>query len=188
MLWMLGDLGWGSHHDRAPTSICTTHWTQCRQHAVVFDCPQGPRPTLIREASIERPNSMADIQADQTRLPTRAVQRPRGHSCWRSGSVQVRAWLLHRSCLGNRLRQRHLRDLQAQLPGRSCHPMKTFESSTLENNWVRSTVPWHGFPCNDFSVVGERKGIDGTFGPLYEYGARVVDGMHGGLWLRTWAG
>ncbi|MFB7884974.1 DNA cytosine methyltransferase [Microbacterium sp. NPDC056057] len=32
-----------------------------------------------------------------------------------------------------------------------------------------------GFPCNDFSVVGERKGIDGTFGPLYEYGARVID-------------
>lgn len=32
-----------------------------------------------------------------------------------------------------------------------------------------------GFPCNDFSVVGERKGINGTFGPLYEYGARVLD-------------
>lgn len=32
-----------------------------------------------------------------------------------------------------------------------------------------------GFPCNDFSMVGERKGIDGTFGPLYEYGARVLD-------------
>lgn len=32
-----------------------------------------------------------------------------------------------------------------------------------------------GFPCNDFSVVGERKGIDGTFGPLYEYGAQVID-------------
>lgn len=32
-----------------------------------------------------------------------------------------------------------------------------------------------GFPCNDFSMVGERKGIEGTFGPLYEYGARVLD-------------
>lgn len=32
-----------------------------------------------------------------------------------------------------------------------------------------------GFPCNDFSVVGEQKGIDGTFGPLYEYGAQVID-------------
>lgn len=26
-----------------------------------------------------------------------------------------------------------------------------------------------GFPCNDFSVVGEQKGIDGVFGPLYSY-------------------
>lgn len=26
-----------------------------------------------------------------------------------------------------------------------------------------------GFPCNDFSVVGERKGIDGAYGPLYSY-------------------
>ncbi|SDG94811.1 DNA cytosine methyltransferase [Microbacterium pygmaeum] len=32
-----------------------------------------------------------------------------------------------------------------------------------------------GFPCNDFSNVGERKGIAGEFGPLYEYGARVID-------------
>lgn len=32
-----------------------------------------------------------------------------------------------------------------------------------------------GFPCNDFSIVGEQRGIDGTFGPLYEYGARVID-------------
>ena len=27
-----------------------------------------------------------------------------------------------------------------------------------------------GFPCNDFSIVGEQKGIDGNFGPLYQYG------------------
>ena len=27
-----------------------------------------------------------------------------------------------------------------------------------------------GFPCNDFSVVGEQKGIDGVYGPLYTYG------------------
>lgn len=32
-----------------------------------------------------------------------------------------------------------------------------------------------GFPCNDFSLVGEQKGVDGKFGPLYEYGARVLD-------------
>lgn len=31
-----------------------------------------------------------------------------------------------------------------------------------------------GFPCNDFSVVGERKGLNGTFGPLYSYGVKVL--------------
>lgn len=31
-----------------------------------------------------------------------------------------------------------------------------------------------GFPCNDFSVVGEQKGFDGTYGPLYTYGVRVL--------------
>ena len=31
-----------------------------------------------------------------------------------------------------------------------------------------------GFPCNDFSVVGERKGFDGNYGPLYQYGIEVL--------------
>lgn len=31
-----------------------------------------------------------------------------------------------------------------------------------------------GFPCNDFSAVGERRGISGEFGPLYEYGISVL--------------
>lgn len=31
-----------------------------------------------------------------------------------------------------------------------------------------------GFPCNDFSVVGEQKGFNGTFGPLYTYGVHVL--------------
>lgn len=31
-----------------------------------------------------------------------------------------------------------------------------------------------GFPCNDFSVVGEHKGFDGTYGPLYSYGVQVL--------------
>lgn len=31
-----------------------------------------------------------------------------------------------------------------------------------------------GFPCNDFSVVGEQKGFKGTFGPLYSYGVAVL--------------
>ena len=31
-----------------------------------------------------------------------------------------------------------------------------------------------GFPCNDFSAVGERKGMDGDFGPLYQHGIAVI--------------
>lgn len=31
-----------------------------------------------------------------------------------------------------------------------------------------------GFPCNDYSVVGEQKGMDGVFGPLYSYGIKAV--------------
>jgi DNA (cytosine-5)-methyltransferase 1 len=31
-----------------------------------------------------------------------------------------------------------------------------------------------GFPCNDFSVVGEQKGIDGVYGPLYSYCVKAL--------------
>ena len=31
-----------------------------------------------------------------------------------------------------------------------------------------------GFPCNDFSVVGEQKGFEGKYGPLYSYGIKVL--------------
>jgi len=31
-----------------------------------------------------------------------------------------------------------------------------------------------GFPCNDYSLVGEHKGINGDYGPLYTYGVKVL--------------
>lgn len=31
-----------------------------------------------------------------------------------------------------------------------------------------------GFPCNDYSAVGERKGLSGTYGPLYSYGVTAL--------------
>ncbi len=31
-----------------------------------------------------------------------------------------------------------------------------------------------GFPCNDFSLVGERKGLKGKYGPLYQHGIRIL--------------
>ena len=33
----------------------------------------------------------------------------------------------------------------------------------------------YGFPCNDFSVIGESKGLKGKFGGLYRYGINVLD-------------
>lgn len=33
----------------------------------------------------------------------------------------------------------------------------------------------YGFPCNDFSIVGEQKGFNGDYGPLYLYGINVLD-------------
>lgn len=46
----------------------------------------------------------------------------------------------------------------------------------LENSDVFPRVEGFlfGFPCNDFSIVGESKGMDGKFGPLYKQGIRVL--------------
>ncbi len=35
-----------------------------------------------------------------------------------------------------------------------------------------------GFPCNDYSVVGEQKGMEGTYGPLYSYGVKALQLFH----------
>lgn len=39
-----------------------------------------------------------------------------------------------------------------------------------------------GFPCNDFSVVGEQKGFHGKFGPLYSYGVKAIE-FHAPQWF-----
>nr|MBI5456006.1 DNA cytosine methyltransferase [Candidatus Levybacteria bacterium] len=39
-----------------------------------------------------------------------------------------------------------------------------------------------GFPCNDFSVVGEQKGFDGKYGPLYTYGVKAIK-IHNPKWF-----
>jgi DNA (cytosine-5)-methyltransferase 1 len=35
-----------------------------------------------------------------------------------------------------------------------------------------------GFPCNDYSIVGESKGMKGKYGPLYTYGVRVLERLN----------
>ena len=32
-----------------------------------------------------------------------------------------------------------------------------------------------GFPCNDYSLVGRRRGIDGEYGELYQYGVKCLE-------------
>lgn len=39
-----------------------------------------------------------------------------------------------------------------------------------------------GFPCNDFSIVGESKGLDGDYGPLYSYGIKYLT-THQPMWF-----
>lgn len=35
-----------------------------------------------------------------------------------------------------------------------------------------------GFPCNDFSIVGEKKGLNGKYGPLYRCGVAILEALH----------
>lgn len=35
----------------------------------------------------------------------------------------------------------------------------------------------YGFPCNDFSILGESKGLNGSYGPLYSYGINILNKM-----------
>ena len=42
------------------------------------------------------------------------------------------------------------------------------------NNLSQIDALAFGFPCNDFSIVGEKKGFDGNYGPLYTYGVKVL--------------
>src|SRR5699024_3143425 len=39
-----------------------------------------------------------------------------------------------------------------------------------------------GFPCNDFSTVGEHRGLDGDYGALYTYGVHAL-ALHSPEWF-----
>lgn len=39
-----------------------------------------------------------------------------------------------------------------------------------------------GFPCNDFSIVGEQKGFEGKYGPLYTFGVKAIN-IHNPKWF-----
>lgn len=54
-----------------------------------------------------------------------------------------------------------------------CHDIRTLNYSKLEKISNIDALAF-GFPCNDFSVVGEQKGMDGVYGPLYSYGIKAL--------------
>lgn len=51
-----------------------------------------------------------------------------------------------------------------------CEDVHTLDFSRLEPIDALA----FGAPCNDFSVVGEQKGIHGKYGPLYSYGIKAL--------------
>ena len=51
-----------------------------------------------------------------------------------------------------------------------CCPVESLDMSELE----RVDGMAFGFPCNDFSVVGERQGIQGKFGGLYQWCVKAL--------------
>jgi len=51
-----------------------------------------------------------------------------------------------------------------------CKDIRKLDLSTLDGIDALA----FGFPCNDYSVVGEQKGMDGVFGPLYSYGIAAL--------------
>lgn len=54
-----------------------------------------------------------------------------------------------------------------------CADVRTFiDDGLLELSPIDGLA--FGFPCNDFSIVGEKKGLNGTYGPLYSYGVKVL--------------
>ena len=52
-----------------------------------------------------------------------------------------------------------------------CNDVRTLNIEKLE----KIDAFAYGFPCNDFSNVGEKKGVKGHFGPLYKYGVEVLN-------------
>jgi len=62
----------------------------------------------------------------------------------------------------------------ASLESVFCEDIRTFNMNNLHTALGEIDGFAFGFPCNDFSTVGEQKGMNGEFGPLYTYGLKVL--------------
>lgn len=59
-----------------------------------------------------------------------------------------------------------------------CAPVETIDFEKVP----KFDVLAFGFPCNDFSIVGEQKGFEGKYGPLYTYGVKAIN-THNPKWF-----
>jgi DNA (cytosine-5)-methyltransferase 1 len=71
----------------------------------------------------------------------------------------------------------------ANIPGASdatvhCEDVRSFNISSMPS--IDGFA--FGFPCNDFSIVGKSKGLDGKFGPLFTYGVEALS-IHNPKWF-----
>jgi DNA (cytosine-5)-methyltransferase 1 len=55
-----------------------------------------------------------------------------------------------------------------------CDDVRKVKFSELAQTHGRINGLLFGFPCNDYSLVGEHKGLDGEYGPLYTYGVKAI--------------
>jgi DNA (cytosine-5)-methyltransferase 1 len=64
----------------------------------------------------------------------------------------------------------------ANIPGATAKSVRHGDVRTLDLEKLGPIDGFaFGFPCNDFSLVGQQKGTDGVFGPLYTYGVKVLN-------------
>jgi len=76
----------------------------------------------------------------------------------------------------------YLRNIHSNNSG---HNTSVFQADVRELN-ISKLKPCEGFafgfPCNDFSIVGETKGLNGSYGPLYSYGVEYLR-HHQPMWF-----
>ncbi|MEV8272289.1 DNA cytosine methyltransferase [Microbacterium sp. NPDC077184] len=64
----------------------------------------------------------------------------------------------------------------ANIPGATTDSVRCEDVRNLDVTALRRIDGFaFGFPCNDYSVVGENLGLNGKFGPLYRYGIDVLN-------------
>lgn len=81
---------------------------------------------------------------------------------------------IHEDSYKTYIRNIHPRDPSAVI----CGPVEKIDFTNVPNFNVLA----FGFPCNDFSLVGEQKGFHGSYGPLYTHGIKAIN-IHNPKWF-----